>query len=83
MKEKVDAITVKDKINIFRLKLENRATKNRINRDIRNLLEHEEYYPKPVRVSNVWCNYYIEHESTSDRNKTISVETILIKLDYN
>ena len=45
------------KRNIFRLKLEKGSTKNRINRDIRNLLEHEEDYHKPVRVSNSWSNF--------------------------
>ena len=33
---------IKDVRNIFRLKKENKAIKDRINRDIRNLLEHEE-----------------------------------------
>ena len=27
-----------------------------------------------VRVSNFWSNNYIEYESNSDRNKTLSVE---------
>ena len=33
---------IKDVRNIFRLKKENKAIKDRINRDIRNLSEHEE-----------------------------------------
>ena len=62
--------------NPFRLKKENKAIKDRIIRDIRNLLEHEEEenYYKPVKVDNFWSNNYIEHESNSDRNKTLSVE---------
>ena len=39
----------------------------------------EESYYKPVRVCNFWCNSYIEYESSSDRNKTISVEEYLNK----
>ena len=33
---------IKDVRNTFRLKKENKAIKDRINRDIRNLFEHEE-----------------------------------------
>ena len=33
---------IKDVRNIFRLKKENKAIKDRINRGIRNLFEHEE-----------------------------------------
>ena len=33
---------IKDVRNIFRLKKENKAIQDRINRDIRNLFEHEE-----------------------------------------
>ena len=52
-------------------------------RDIKNLFEHEEEvenYYKPVRVSNIWSNNYIEHESKGDRNKTLSVEEYLNKI---
>ena len=31
-------------------------------------------YYKPVRVNNLWSNSYIEYESNSDRNKTLSFE---------
>ena len=75
MKKEIDDTTVKDKRNIFRLKKENEAIKNRI---IRNLLQYEEEdYYKPVRVSNFWSNNYIEYEINSDRNKTLSVEEYL------
>ena len=37
-------------------------------------------YHKPVRVSNFWSISYIEYESNDDKNKTLSVENILIKL---
>ena len=52
-------------------------------RDIKNLFEHEEEvenYYKPVRVSNIWSNNYIEHESKGDRNKTLLVEEYLNKI---
>ena len=42
--------------------------------------EEEENYYKLVRVSNFWSNNYIEYESNSDRNKTLSVEEYLNKL---
>ena len=42
--------------------------------------EEEQSYYKPVRVSNFWSNNYIEHESNSDRNKTLSVEEYLNKI---
>ena len=41
--------------------------------------EEEENYYKLVRVSNFWSNNYIEYESNSDRNKTLSVEEYLNK----
>ena len=65
------------------MKKENEVIKGRIVRDFRNLFENEkEDYCKPVRVGNLWSNYYIEYESNSDRDKTLSVEEFLIKLDY-
>ena len=37
----------------------------------------EENYRKPVRVSNFCSNSYIEYESNSNRNETLSVEVYL------
>ena len=74
---------VKDIRNLFRQAKETNAIKDRILRDIKNLLEHEneeENYYKPVRVSNFWSNSYIEYESNGDRNKTLSVEEYLNKI---
>ena len=74
---------VKDIRNLFRQEKETNAIKDRILRDIKNLLEHEneeENYYKPVRVSNFWSNSYIEYESNGDRNKTLSVEEYLNKI---
>ena len=42
--------------------------------------EEEENYYKLVRVSNFWSNNYIEYESNSDRNKTLSVEEYVNKI---
>ena len=42
--------------------------------------EKEENYHKPVRLSKLWSNNYIEHESNSDRNKTLSVADYLNKI---
>ena len=44
---------------------------------MKNLFEHEkeeENYYKQVRVNNFCSNNYIEDESNSERNKTLSVE---------
>ena len=38
--------------NLFKLKKENEAIKNRIIRDIRTLFEQEIYYYIPIRVGN-------------------------------
>ena len=65
---------IKDIRNLFRLKKETKAIKDRILRDIENLFEHEKQeknYYKPVRVSAFWSNNYIEFESRGDRNKTL------------
>ena len=80
MKKEIHDTAVEDIRNLFRLKKENKATKNRIIRDIRNLFEHEEDYHKPVSVGNFWINNYIEHESNSDRNRTLCVKEYLNKI---
>ena len=49
----------KDVRNHSRLKNENEAIKDRINTEIKNLFEQEDYY-KPVRVGN---NNQVEYES--------------------
>ena len=74
---------IKDIRNLFRQEKETKAIKDRILRDIKNLFEHEEEeenYYKSVRVSNFWSNNYIKYESIDDRNKTLSLKNILIKL---
>ena len=60
---------IKDMRNIFTLKKENKAIKDRIVRDIRNLFKHkEEDYHKPVRVGNFRSNNCIEYKINGDRN---------------
>ena len=78
--EKENAI--KDIANISRQEKETKAIKDRIIKDIRNLFEHkeEENYYKPERVSSFCSINYIEYESISDRNKTLSVEEYLNKI---
>ena len=75
-KKELNYTAVKDIRNLFRLEKETKVIKDRILRDIKNLFDHkeEENYFKPARVSNFWINNYIEYESNSDRNKTLSVE---------
>ena len=56
------------------MKKENKANKNRLVRDIRNIFEHkeeeEENYYKSLRVDNFCSINYIEHESNSDATKS-------------
>ena len=72
---------MKDIRNLFRLEKETKVIRDRILRDIKNLLEYEEEnYYKPVRVNSFWSNNYTEYESSGDRNKTLSVEEYLSKI---
>ena len=72
----------KDIRNLFRVKKEIKAIKDRILRDIKNLFEHGEEKDcyKPVRESNFWSNNYIEYKSKGNRNKTVSIEEYLNKI---
>ena len=65
--------------NLFRLKKEKEAIKDRIIRDIRDLFEHGEDCYKPVRVGYFGGKNYINCESNGDKNKTLSVEEYLNK----
>ena len=80
---------IKDIRNHFRLKKDQNYTaikdkQNSILGDIKNLFEYEkeEANYKQVNVTNFWSNNYIEYKSNGDRNKTLSVENILIKLEH-
>ena len=79
--KKADGTAIKD-INLFRLQKENEVIKDdRVTRDIRNLFEYEEGdYDKPVRVGTFLNNNYIEYESSSARNTTVSIEEYLSKV---
>ena len=57
--------------------------KDRIIKDIRRLFEQEndDYYFKLKIVSNFWNNNYIEYESNSDRNKILSLDEYLNKIE--
>ena len=81
-KKEIDDTSIKDIRNLFRLKKENEVIKNRVIRDIRRLSEDEkeENYYKPLRVGNFWSNNYIEQESSSNRNKTLSNEEYFNKI---
>ena len=59
-----------------------REVNNRIIRDIRTLFEQEEkVYYKPKRVSNLWNNNYIEYESNDDKNRNLSLDKYLEKIE--
>ena len=66
--------------NLFKLKKETEAIKDRIIRDIRTLFKQEGDYYKPIRVGNFWSNNYIKYESSGDRNKNLSVKEYLDKI---
>ena len=75
---KSEGSIIKNVRNLFKLKRENEAIKDRKVRDIKTLFkQQEEDYYKLVRVGNFWNNYYIECERNSDRNKNLSVEEYL------
>ena len=70
LKKETNDATIKGVINSFRLKKENKAIKDRIIIDIRNLFEHgniknifeheEENYYKPV----IYCHRYLPEGSS-------------------
>ena len=81
LKKEIDDNTIKSITNLFRLKKENEAIKDRMIRNIANQSEKEknDYY-KPVRVRNFWSRNYIEYESKGGRNKTLSIEEYVNKI---
>ena len=64
-------------------KINDRLIKDRIIRDIRSLFEQQEEkdYYKPKRVSNFWDNNYIEYESNGDKNRNLSLDKYLNKIE--
>ena len=72
----------KKKKKIEKKKQNERIIKDRINRDIRTPFEQqEEDYYKPIRVSNFWHNNYIEYESNGDKNRNLSLDEYLNKIE--
>ena len=63
--------------------LNQRLIKDRIIGDIRALFEQEEKdYYKPERVNNFWNNNFIEYESNGDKNKNLSLDKYLGKIEH-
>ena len=60
-----------------------RIIKGSIIRDIRTLFEHKEgdYY-EHKRVTNFWNNNYIEYKSNNDKNRNLSLDEYLNKIEY-
>ena len=52
------------------------------NEDIRTLFKQEEDYYKPKRISNFWKNIYIEYESNGDKNRHLSLDEYLNKIEH-
>ena len=61
--------------------INSRLIKNIIIIDIRTLLEQEKDYYKPKRASNFWNNNYIEYESNGDKNRNLSLDEYLNKIE--
>ena len=89
-KPKIIRDKLKDKIMIFGIFLKQKKKKqnetiikDRIIRDIRTLFEqeNEEDYYKPKRVSNFWNNNYIEYKSNGDKNRNLSLDEHLNKIE--
>ena len=55
-KKQSEKNVIKSIRNLFKLKKENEAIKDRIIRDIRSLFKQEEDYYKPLRVGNFFNN---------------------------
>ena len=52
------------------------------NEDIRTLFKQEEDYYKPKRISNFWKNIYNEYESNGDKNRNLSLDEYLNKIEH-
>ena len=60
-----------------------KIVKDNIIRDIRTLFEQEkeEDYYEPKRVHNFWNNNYIEYENNGDKNRNLSLDGDLNKIE--
>ena len=61
--------------------INNRLSKDRIIGDIRILFEQGEDYFKPKTVNNFWNNNCIEYESNGDKNRNLSLDEYLNKIE--
>ena len=82
MKKEIDDTAIKYTRNLFGLKKESKVIKDRILRDIRSLLEHEEKenYYKPVKVF-FRVIIILNTKVTVIKIKHYQLKNILIKLD--
>ena len=74
----------KKKKKIEEKKKTERINKDRIIRDIRTYFEQEgeeEDYYEPKSVDNFWKNNYIEYKSNGDKNKNLSLDEYLNKIE--
>ena len=56
---------------------------DKVLRDMKTLFDSaEEDYYKPIRTDNGFSSNYIQYESTGDKDKTLPLKNILIKLDH-
>ena len=62
-------------------KKKTRLIKDRIIRNIRTLFKQEEDYYKHKTISNFWNNNYIESESNGNKNRNLSLDKYLNKIE--
>ena len=58
-----------------------RLIKDRSIRDTRTLFEQQEDYYEPERVNNIWNNNYIGYESNGNKNRNLSLDEYLNKIE--
>ena len=68
------------KKKIEKKKHNERTIKDRTIKDIKTPFQQEEDHYKPGRVSNVWNNY-TEYESNGDKNRKLSLDKCLNKIE--
>ena len=83
MKKEIESNAVKDIKELFRLKKISKAIKEKIFRDIKNILGHEEEeYFKAVRIGDFGVTITLDMKVTAIEIKHYQLEIILIKLDH-
>ena len=62
--------------------INNTLIKDKIIRDIRTLFEQQEKdFYKPKRISNSWNNKCIEYENNGDKNRNLSLDEYVNKIE--